>query len=212
MRWNGKPGGPERCLHYRSNLCFWQNAPAQAQRLLKSNGTLFWLLTLPMMHVAANATELQLRSPLPWRVMISLMCTGVMGTLYAYRCLVSEIPPQDHVALSLLLCMMLLNSWRMMDTVQIRFSLTKDRCWVRRTRFGHTREHSVPLSQIHSARFTLGPSSTALATAYCGTITLITSLGVIPVFEQQKANMGSMRELCEQINAFLASRNHYLTA
>ena len=162
------------------------------------------------MRVATQATELNLSSPLSRSVIVSLAGTGFLALLYIFRSYISDIPPQDHIALSILLCMLLLNTWRMIDLIHVKFSLSHNRCWVSRYRFCTTQRKSVPVSQIHSARLDMCPNPET--PAHSSRIVLVTSMGMLPVCDHYFLDVASTKALCLDINNFLASQNDFLAA
>ena len=156
-------------------------------------------------------TELELESSLPRTAWVWLSVTMLLASLYLLRAMTQDIPPEDHVALSLLLCTFLTLVWLNLKQTVLKFSLPENRCWLRHHRCGTSRELSLPVSQIHSAKAEY-QSANGDAQTQLGRIVLITSLGMIPVSEYFEENPTLLDRACQQINRFLQSQEQYLTA
>lgn len=163
------------------------------------------------MRAYASGTDLQLNSALPRSAQICLGVTGAIASMYLLRSILSDIPPQDHVAISLLLCGLLLIFWALIDQVQVTISLSYNRCWVQRHRFGNTTHTSFPVSQIHSAKAEKHPDPMP-GREQESRIVLVTSLGMIPVGDSYSHDWPSTHAACETINHFLASQDDFLNA
>lgn len=156
-------------------------------------------------------TELEMESSLPRTAWGWLTLALLLAGMYLLRAMIQDIPPEDHLALSLLLCTFLALVWINLEQTVLKFSLPENRCWLRHHRCGMLKERSLPVSQIHSARVeyqsTSGNADTQLAR-----LVLVTSLGMIPVSEHYQENPALMDGACHQINSFLQSQQLYLTA
>lgn len=163
------------------------------------------------MRSHASDTELHLNSALPRSAIVSLCVTGGVALLYILRSWLGDIPPEDHVAIALLLCGLLASTWIAFDQIHVTISLSHNRCWVQRHRLGGTTRTSIPVSQIHSAKPEKRPDPLP-GKEEEARIVLITSLGMIPVCEHYFHDFPSTREACETINRFLASQKDFLNA
>lgn len=156
-------------------------------------------------------TELRLESQLPPKAHLWLCITLFVAGLYLLRSLLQTIPPEDHVAISLVICFFLTQLWFSLEKTSVKLSLHDNRCWLRHHRLGKYDELSLPVSQIHSAKleYEAKPASDAAPKAR---ITLITSLGMIPINQQYQGNPARLHYACKQINHFLESQPHFLQA
>lgn len=163
------------------------------------------------MRCNAYLTGMTLASPIPKPALIWMGIALGLAGLYALRALLTEIPPQDHVALSLVLCALLLQVGINLERYVLKISLSENRCWVYHHRAGACNVRSLPVSAIHSACLEMQPRNNTL-NPELGRLVLITSLGMIPIGEKylQKSNL--LEQTCQQINDFLASRDRYLHA
>lgn len=156
-------------------------------------------------------TELKLESPLPQTAMLWLAVTLLLAALYISRMFVDIIPPEDHVAIALLLCIFLTQVWVNLEQIVVEISLPNNRCWLRHHRMGKLRERSLPVSQIHSARMEYEQTEN-VTQAQSARIVLVTSLGMIPVSEHYQTDATLLERACGQINSFLQSQQRYLQA
>ena len=156
-------------------------------------------------------TELELELSLPRLAWAWLSVSMLIGSLYLIRAITQDIPPEDHVALSLLLCTFLALVWMNLEQTVLKFSLPENRCWLRHHRHGTLKERSLPVSQIHSVKVEY-QSASAYPHTQLGRIVLITSLGMIPVSEHFQENPTLLDSACRQINSFLQSQQQFLTA
>lgn len=163
------------------------------------------------MRCKAYLTGMTLASPIPKPALIWLGITLALGSLYGFRALLTEIPPQDHVALSLLLCALLTQVGMSLERYMLKLSLTENRCWVSHHRAGSRSVRSLPISVIHSACLEMHQSNRSEHSGL-GRIVLITSLGMIPISEKYQANLTLLEKTCQQINDFLATKDRYLYA
>ena len=156
-------------------------------------------------------TELELESSLPRTAWAWLSVTVLLASMYLLRAMTQDIPPEDHVALSLLLCTFLALVWINLEQTVLTFSLPENRCWLRHHRCGTLKERSLPVSAIHSAQVEYR-SISENARQQPGRIVLVTSLGMIPVSEHFQENPAPLDRACLQINSFLQSQQQYLAA
>jgi len=163
------------------------------------------------MHFQDRITEFKLASPLPGRALAWLYVSILFAGLYGLRALIKDIPPQDHIALSFILCSMLLQAWFYLRQTRLRISLAHNRCWLRHHHLGHFREQSLPVSQIHSAKLEFDQSQKGTDTL-SARIVLVTSLGMIPVNQTYSRKAWVLEQACNHINHFLESQNQYLKA
>ena len=156
-------------------------------------------------------TELTLQSQLPPRARLWLCITLFLSGMYLFRTLIQTIPPEDHVAIALIICFLLTQFWFSIERTSIKISLPHNRCWLSYHRLGKSHELSLPISQIHSAQLQFEEKPTP-GTTPNARITLVTSLGMIPVSQQYQGNPARLHANCEQINCFLESRMRFLEA
>jgi len=156
-------------------------------------------------------TNLTLHSEINTKTLIWLVAAAGLFILYALRCLMETLPPEDHFSLSLIGCFLLTQALFSLDQTSIKLSLEYNRCWLRHHRFGRTREMSVPVTQIHSARTEVNPAPPIGAAPY-SRIVLITSIGMIPLNENYSHRLHNAATTCERINQFLDSRDDFLPA
>lgn len=138
------------------------------------------------------------------------MATLLAG-FYLIRAMTQVIPPEDHVALSAILCTFLLLALINLEQTVLKISLSQNRCWLRHHRLGMLKERSLPVSQIHSAKveYLTAKGDTDMQFAR---LVLVTSLGMIPVNEHFQEHPTRMDSACQQINSFLHSQRQYLAA
>jgi len=137
-------------------------------------------------------------------------CTLVAG-LYILRAILQEIPPQDHVALALILCMLLTQAWLNLKPTVVKINLSQNRCWLKHRNFIRLKERSLPVTQIHSAKLEFQSRPDSIDGPFAR-IVLITSLGMIPVNADYQANTGELRGACDRLNRFLESHQRMLSA
>lgn len=157
------------------------------------------------MHTHNDKTELNIVSPLTRCALGWLYSSILVACLYAVRVMVEEIPPQDHLALSFILCFLLIQTWFRLDRTRLRISLPHNRCWLHHHHLGLTREQSLPVSQIHSARLEYSDLQKSTDTNYAR-IVLVTSLGMIPASLNYSDKAWKLDQTCSYINHFLESQ------
>ncbi len=207
----------EHCI----SLC----SPCKADRLYPTSAVTQWILRArcllssqsePVqvdvtMHCREYPTDLKLHSPLPRIAKIWLGVALFIASLYIVRASIEVIPPEDHFALSVLLCFLLGQVLLSIEQSVLKISLPYNRAWLHHRSFGRYHERSLPVSQIHSARleFSKKPHDDAPDTAR---IVLVTALGMIPVSEKYQKNPKHLGTICRQINSFLESQEGLLKA
>ena len=139
------------------------------------------------MRAEESATELRLQSGLPKPAALRLGIALGLLMMYAGRAVTETIPPQDHIALSLLICGALISAWTHLDRLYVTFSLTHDRCWMTRRRFVSTSRQSIPVTQIHSAR-TEPCEADVPSNKPRARVVLLTSMGKIALEERYFAD------------------------
>ncbi|MFK8082046.1 MAG: hypothetical protein AB8B97_17300 [Granulosicoccus sp.] len=163
------------------------------------------------MHLQDRITEFTMASPLPRQALAWLYASIFFASLYVLRALIEEIPPLDRIALSFILCFLLIQTGFSLRQTRLRISLPHNRCWLRHHHLGQFKEQSLPVSQIHSAKLEFeelqGGTDTRSAR-----IVLVTSLGMIPVDQGFSDKAKLLGLTCENINYFLNSQNEYLQA
>lgn len=139
----------------------------------------------------------------------------MVACLYAVRVLTSEseIPPQDHVALAMIVCFLLSHAWLKMDQTVVHISMAANRCWIRQHRFCRSRLQTFSVSHFHSAKIkkaeTMWASDTEKPRAE---LVFVTSFGVIQVKENLPRKRADSEDICIVINNFLAGRDRMLAA
>ncbi len=163
------------------------------------------------MHCRKHSTDLTLQSPLPKVAIVWFGITLFIALLYCIRATIEIIPPQDHFALSIVLCFLLGQVLISMEQTVLKISLPYNRAWLKHHRFCNHHERSLPVSQIHSARLEYSKNPQEGADD-CARIVLVTALGMIPVTEEYEKKTVRLRQTCTQINRFLESQTQYFTA
>jgi hypothetical protein len=156
-------------------------------------------------------TELKLESHLPPKMQLWLAASLFVAVLYVLRTLIENIAPQDHLAISTVLCLLLTQTWLSFEKTSLKISLPDNRCWLRHHQPGKYNERSLPVSQIHSARLQYQEFSCPDEPAHAR-ITLVTSLGMIPVNEQYQRNPAQLQDACQKINGLLQSQTRFFCA
>jgi|GEM_PF-3611758 len=156
-------------------------------------------------------TELKLDSYLPPKMQLWLAASLFVAVLYVLRTLIETIAPQDHLAISLILCFLLVQTWLSFEKTSVKISLPDNRCWLRHHRPGTYQERSLPVSQIHSAKLQYKEFSCPDIQPHAR-IALITSLGMIPVNEQYQRNPAQLLNACQEINCLLESQPRFFRA
>ncbi|MFK7859532.1 MAG: hypothetical protein AB8B64_11935 [Granulosicoccus sp.] len=156
-------------------------------------------------------TEFTMMSPLPGKALVWLYAFFLIASLYIVRALIEDIPPQDHVALSFILCFLLTQVWCRLEQTRLRISLPYNRCWLRHHHLGKYKEQSLPVSQIHSAKLEYDDSQTS-SNGGSARIVLVTSLGMIPVSLTYSEKARLLDQSCHHINCFLESQKLYFQA
>ncbi|MFK7994267.1 MAG: hypothetical protein AB8B87_09020 [Granulosicoccus sp.] len=149
--------------------------------------------------------------PLPRRALAWLTVSILVSGLYMFRVLIEEIPPQDHVALSFIVCFLLTQTALHLEQTRLRISLPHNRCWLRHHHLGKVREQSLPVTQIHSARLEYSDGQQDLESLNAR-IVLVTSLGMIPVSHKHTHKAWVLDRTCNHINHFLESKQKYFQA
>lgn len=175
------------------------------------NITLIYCLPSCMMRSQDSITEVHLNSAWTRSAMVSVWIAGVIALHYLLRIVMADIPFQDHVMLLSIIGVLLASAWATIDQVSVRISLAQDCCWVRHHRFGATRQRSIPVTQIHSARTELCPDPEP-GIKPKARIVLITSLGKIPVCEPYFLDHMYTQLQCETINQLLGTQSNCLAA
>jgi len=157
------------------------------------------------------STELTLASRLSTHACAWLAVCAVVASLYLVRTFIDDVPPQDHVALALILCVLLTQAWISMEQIVVKISLAHNRCWLRQRRFIRQSERSLPATQIHSAKLEYQDNQIE-ANAPLARIVLITSLGMIPVSSDYRSETRDLLSACERINRFLRTQHSLLPA
>lgn len=163
------------------------------------------------MHCSEHPTDLKLQSSLPKGALVWLGITLFFTSLYVIRASMDVIPPEDHIALSLILCFLLSQLLMNVEQTVLKISLPYNRAWLQHHRFGRRDERSLPVSQIHSARVEYSDTPQN-GTPDCARIVLITALGMIPVNEKYQTNPVQLGKNCQQINSFLESQKLFFEA
>ena len=163
------------------------------------------------MHTQYNNTEFNIASPLTRRALGWLYASGLVASLYLIRVLIEEIPPQDHLALSFIVCGLLVQTWFHLEQTCLKISLPYNRCWLRHHHLGKTREQSLPVSQIHSARLEYSDVQQHSDIRYAR-IVLVTSLGMIPASRNYSDKAWLLDQDCNHINHFLESQKLFFQA
>jgi len=156
-------------------------------------------------------TQLKLSSPLPRSALAWLAITALIAGLYIWRASIEFIPPEDHVALSIILCCLLTQLWMQVEQTRVTISLPHNRCWLRHHRMGRYTEKSLPVSQIHSARIEHADTP-IYGDIYPARIVLVTSLGMIPASTYYPDKPRLLYNTCTRINTFLGSNESYFHA
>lgn len=154
---------------------------------------------------------LRMTLPLPASTLIWLGLTIFFASLYLIRVSVDLIPPQDHVALSLILCFLLVQLWLRLEQTRITINLAHGRCRVRHHRMGSYSERSMPVALIHSARLEYN-SNSAVTESSPARLVLLTSLGMIPASLYYSNKAWRLDRECQRINHFLKSNERFLHA
>lgn len=163
------------------------------------------------MRLTDNITELRMTLPLPRSTLMWFGISAFFTSLYIIRSSIELIPPQDHVALSLILCFLLGQSWLHLEQTRIRINLPHNRCRVRHHRMGVFSERSLPVSQIHSARVEFDSASAGTASPPARMV-LVTSLGMIPASLYYSDKLWHLDKECQLINGFLESSELFFHA
>ncbi|MFK7891709.1 MAG: hypothetical protein AB8B63_12915 [Granulosicoccus sp.] len=164
-----------------------------------------------LMYDQNDVTELKLRAPLPRDSLLWLAAVLLIAVIYGFRGLVDDIPPQDHVALAMILIVMLTQVLITLEQNILIISLSKKRAWVMHHQMGRRYERSLPLSVIHSAQLQFDDKVTAEAGS-TARIVLVTSLGMIPMSGKFNSYLNHLQQSSEKINAFLKLQERYLSA
>ena len=167
--------------------------------------------TKPVIRRHDILTELTVQSQLPPKARLWLCVTLLLSGMYLCRILMQTIPPEDHVAIALIICFLLTQFWFSIERTSIKISLPHNRCWLSYHRLGKSNELSLPVSQIHSAQLQF-EEKPAHGTTPNARIALVTTLGMIPASQQYQGNPVQLHVNCEQINRFLESRMRFLEA
>lgn len=156
-------------------------------------------------------TELKLDSTIPTGAIIWLAAATMFGSLYAIRAINQFIPPEENLAYSAILCVLLCQALFSLKKTSLTIRLDENRCWLRHYRFGRKHETSIPISHIHSAKLEYAGCSNRHV-VHNTRIVLITSLGMIPVNEEYQVHAPDLDDACQRINDFLASQVKFMRA
>lgn len=163
------------------------------------------------MYRRNDATELELRAPLPRDSLLWLAVALFIASVYGFRGLVDDIPPQDHVALAMIQIVILTQVWITLEQNILKISLSEKRAWVQHHRMGRRYERSLPLSVIHSARLEYDDQAPTGAKRPAR-IVLVTSLGMIPMSGKFNSDLDHLQQSLEEINTFLQLQELYFSA
>lgn len=167
--------------------------------------------SLVFMHTQHSLTEITIASPLTRHALGWIYTSLMVASAYLVRALIEDIPPQDHLALSIILCFLLIQSWIHLEQTRLRISLPHNRCWLRHRHLGIIKEQSIPVSQIHSARLEYSDAARHAKGQYAR-IVLVTSLGMIPASLTYSDKPWRLDQTCIHINQFLDSQKQLFQA